>query len=143
MNRCTFSCVGSSRFLSLARIRNLQKALLLRQFQTVQDLKDYWVVHPDLDLHIQSARSADLQLPNADLDWISRDTQFSPILLGTGGGSPTQFRSNSATALKMGSKLFLFDAGEGIQLRLMQSMLQVVETEKIFSKYRLFKSRHA
>ncbi|MDQ2732424.1 MAG: ribonuclease Z [Armatimonadota bacterium] len=45
------------------------------------------------------------------------------IFLGTGGGAPSPKRYLPAVALRFGGKWLLFDAGEGVQMRLRESPL--------------------
>lgn len=97
----------------------------------VRDLKKDWLLQPDLEPHIRACL-ASLESDDPELD--KRDTGFSVILLGTGAGKPSLTQSNAATALRMGSTVYLFDAGEGVQLQLMRSRLRTGDIQKIFSK---------
>ncbi|EEC49344.1 predicted protein, partial [Phaeodactylum tricornutum CCAP 1055/1] len=57
---------------------------------------------------------------------------LSVCFLGTGAGRTSLERGNSATALRMGSSTFLFDAGEGVQTQMMRSKLKFRDVRKIF-----------
>ena len=65
----------------------------------------------------------------------SRDYGFNVSFLGTGSGQVSVHRGNSATALRMGSQTYLFDAGEGTQKQLMLSRIRMGDIKKIFSEY--------
>ena len=54
------------------------------------------------------------------------------IFLGTGATKPTIHRFTSSLAIRYGGEVILFDAGEGIQIRIAQSGFSVSKIEKIF-----------
>lgn len=96
-----------------------------------------WLLNDDLDPHIRACL-ADAESNSQDPAQPSekqRDTGFSVCFLGTGAGRPSPLHSNAATALRMGSSIYLFDAGEGVQLQFMRSRLRLGDVKKIFSKF--------
>ena len=54
------------------------------------------------------------------------------VFLGTGGSVPTRFRNTSATAVRVGPEIVLFDCGEGTQRQLMSSTVSFMKITKIF-----------
>lgn len=88
--------------------------------------KSGFVIHPDLKPYIRAPSCSDDHL-------ISLDSGFTITFLGT-GASLSPFRSQTSSALRMGGKTFIFDAGDGIQRQLMLSRVNIGEIEKIFSK---------
>lgn len=54
------------------------------------------------------------------------------IFLGTGATKPTIHRFTSSIAIRFKGEVFLFDAGEGIQIRIAQSGFSVSKIDKIF-----------
>ena len=88
------------------------------------------VLHPDLKPYVRVSGCTDDHLANLD-------SGFTVTFLGT-GASLSPFRSQTSTALRMGGKTFLFDAGDGVQRQLMFSSVNLGEIEKIFSKLKLF-----
>lgn len=54
------------------------------------------------------------------------------IFLGTGGSVPTPLRNASATALRRGGEVVLFDCGEGTQRQLMMSSASFMKIDHIF-----------
>jgi ribonuclease Z len=54
------------------------------------------------------------------------------IFLGTGGSVPTPARTASATALRHGGEVILFDCGEGTQKQLMASSASMMRIKHIF-----------
>jgi ribonuclease Z len=90
------------------------------------DLKSDWLLNPDLASHIRASLSL---VENVEKEI---DTGFEVCFLGTGAGQLSIFRGNSATALRMGSTTYLFDAGEGLQRQLMISALNAGDIRKIF-----------
>lgn len=87
------------------------------------------VLHPDLKRYTRVSGCTDDHLANLD-------SGFTITFLGT-GASLSPFRSQTCTALRMGGKTFLFDAGDGVQRQLMLSSVNLGEIEKIFSKSNL------
>lgn len=88
-----------------------------------ENLPPQYPINPDLAPHIRM--QGDITIT---------DTGFHVCFLGTGSGQTALFRSNSATCLRMGSTVYLFDAGEGVQRQLMLSTISVGDIKKIFSK---------
>ena len=58
-------------------------------------------------------------------------TQMSIIFLGTGGSWPSVHRNVSATAVKRGSDVILFDCGEGTQRQIQKSSLSYMQISTI------------
>jgi ribonuclease Z len=54
------------------------------------------------------------------------------IFLGTGGSVPTRYRNTSATAVRVGPEILLFDCGEGTQRQLMGSTVSFMKITRIF-----------
>jgi ribonuclease Z len=54
------------------------------------------------------------------------------IFLGTGGSVPTKNRNTSATAVRVGAEVVLFDCGEGTQRQLMSSTVSFMKIGQIF-----------
>ena len=54
------------------------------------------------------------------------------VFLGTGGSVPTRYRNTSATAVRVGAEIVLFDCGEGTQRQLMSSTVSFMKISKIF-----------
>lgn len=54
------------------------------------------------------------------------------VFLGTGGSVPTRSRNTSATAVRVGPEIVLFDCGEGTQRQLMASTVSYMKIGKIF-----------
>jgi ribonuclease Z len=54
------------------------------------------------------------------------------VFLGTGGSVPTRNRNTSATAVRVGPEIFLFDCGEGTQRQLMGSTVSFMKITRIF-----------
>jgi ribonuclease Z len=54
------------------------------------------------------------------------------IFLGTGGSVPTRNRNTSATAVRVGAEIVLFDCGEGTQRQLMSSTVSFMKIGQIF-----------
>ncbi len=54
------------------------------------------------------------------------------VFLGTGGSVPTRNRNTSATAVRVGSEILLFDCGEGTQRQLMSSTVSFMKITRIF-----------
>jgi ribonuclease Z len=54
------------------------------------------------------------------------------IFLGTGGSVPTRYRNTSATAVRVGPEIVLFDCGEGTQRQLMSSTVSFMKISRIF-----------
>lgn len=94
------------------------------------DPKKQWLIHPDMELHTRAGLSS---LAEDD----QRDTGFSIYFLGTGAGRPSLLHGNAATALRLSNGTYLFDAGEGVQHRIMMSRIKVSDIRKIFSKCRM------
>jgi len=70
-----------------------------------------------------------------DVDEQQRDTGFAVHALGTGAGSPSSYRSNPCSAVRVSDgSVFVVDAGEGTQMQLMKSKLHVDNVRKIFGK---------
>lgn len=90
--------------------------------------RNHWIVHDDLRTHVRESR-AEYAIHG---DLYERDTGLSVCFLGTGAGRTSLERGNSATALRMGSSTFLFDAGEGVQTQMMRSKLKFRDVRKIF-----------
>lgn len=104
------------------------------------DPRSQWIIHPDLVHHTRSSYSIvpDDEKKNRDDKnelIFQKDTKFSICCLGTGTGRPSIERSNTATALKLGGSIFLFDAGEGVQRQLALSKLKQTQIQKIFSTF--------
>lgn len=78
--------------------------------------QDEWILHPDLS---ESLRTCHTKYSTGDCIRHGKYTGFSLCCLGTGAGKSTLGRSNAATALRVASTTFLFDAGEGVQTQLM------------------------
>lgn len=96
-----------------------------RSSETRSIHKAGFVVHPELRPYIR--------LPGYSEDHLaSSDSGFTITFLGT-GASMSPFRSHTCSALRMGGKTFLFDAGDGMQRQLMLSRVNMGEIEKIFS----------
>jgi ribonuclease Z len=90
------------------------------------NLKRDWILNPDVSSHIR----ASVALVTSDEKEL--DTGFEVCFLGTGAGHLSAFRGNSATALRMGSTTYMFDAGEGLQRQLMISAINAGDVRKIF-----------
>jgi ribonuclease Z len=90
------------------------------------DPKSLWHIHSDMNEHIRASIST------IDAEEKQIDTGFAVTFLGTGAGQTSILRGNSATALRMGSNTYLFDAGEGLQRQLMLSTLNTGDIRKIF-----------
>jgi hypothetical protein len=84
------------------------------------------VLHPDLKPYVRVSGCTDDHLAHLD-------SGFTITFLGT-GASLSPFRSQTSSALRMGGKTFLFDAGDGVQRQLMMSSVNLGEIEKIFSE---------
>lgn len=54
------------------------------------------------------------------------------VFLGTGGSVPTKARNTSATAVRIGPDVVLFDCGEGTQRQLMSSTVSFMRISRIF-----------
>ena len=54
------------------------------------------------------------------------------VFLGTGGSVPTRYRNTSATAVRVGAEIVLFDCGEGTQRQLMSSTISFMKIARIF-----------
>jgi ribonuclease Z len=54
------------------------------------------------------------------------------VFLGTGGSVPTRNRNTSATAVRVGPEILLFDCGEGTQRQLMGSTVSFMKITRIF-----------
>ena len=54
------------------------------------------------------------------------------VFLGTGGSVPTRTRNTSATAVRVGPEILLFDCGEGTQRQLMGSTVSFMKITRIF-----------
>ncbi len=54
------------------------------------------------------------------------------VFLGTGGSVPTRYRNTSATAVRVGPEVLLFDCGEGTQRQLMSSTVSFMKISRIF-----------
>jgi ribonuclease Z len=54
------------------------------------------------------------------------------VFLGTGGSVPTRYRNTSATAVRVGPEIVLFDCGEGTQRQLMNSTISFMKIARIF-----------
>jgi len=59
-------------------------------------------------------------------------SQLSLVFLGTGGSWPSVQRNVSATALKRGSEILLFDCGEGTQRQFQKSSLSYMQISMVF-----------
>jgi len=60
------------------------------------------------------------------------ETGFSVAFLGTAGNIPTMDRNTSSTCLRLGGKMFLFDAGEGLQRQFNFTSFGNVNVKSIF-----------
>ena len=60
------------------------------------------------------------------------DMEFAVSFLGTGGGSPTNHRNGSCTALRLGGQSFLFDVSEGTTRQMDFSRIMPSTVTKIF-----------
>jgi len=127
------------------RVNHASAASCFPSFSTLgggdcTDPKTEWIIHSDLNPHIRANLSSLEDDGSGSTPTISkehsRDTGFSLCFLGTGAGKPSIRQSNSAAALRMGGTIYLFDAGEGIQLQLMRSRLKMGDIRKIFSEFR-------
>jgi ribonuclease Z len=94
--------------------------------RNAHDLTNSWIINRELASHIRPSLA---QVENEEKE---KDTKFEVCFLGTGAGQVSIFRGNSATALRMGSTTYLFDAGEGLQRQLMISALNKGDIRKIF-----------
>lgn len=66
---------------------------------------------------------------------LKSNTGLSICFLGTGSGIPSTIRNQSGTAIRINDgTIYLFDAGEGIQIQMMKSSLRFSAVTKIFSK---------
>lgn len=74
-----------------------------------------WIVNPELKPYVSST------LDNVSPMKPTKGLPFGIHFLGTGAGTPSLQRGSSSTALTMGGCTYLFDAGEGVQQRLMQN----------------------
>jgi ribonuclease Z len=63
---------------------------------------------------------------------MSRCGDVEIIFLGTGGSVPTRDRNTSATAVRAGPEILLFDCGEGTQRQLMSSTVSFMKITRIF-----------
>ena len=54
------------------------------------------------------------------------------VFLGTGGSWPSKQRNVTATAVKMGGEVVLFDCGEGTQRQIAFSPISFMQIKKIF-----------
>jgi hypothetical protein len=122
--RQRFYCAGFSR-ASACRLR-LPRLSGGRSFRSSGQHKDafvgapfdrsQWNIHPDLEPYIAAPSDPTTSSPGK---------QFDLTFLGTGAGTVSLKRGCSATALYLGGTVYLFDAGEGIQRRLMQSRIRM------------------
>ena len=72
-----------------------------------------------------------INLVSTEDDTLSH-TELSVCFLGTGAGQPNQLRGASGTVLRWNGGIYLFDAGEGVQLQAMTSRLTFSNIKKIF-----------
>lgn len=105
--------------------RETESELLVSGTKSIH--KSGFVIHPDLKPYIRAPDCSDDHL-------VSLDSGFTITFLGT-GASLSPFRSQTSSALRMGGKTFIFDAGDGMQRQLMLSRVNIGEIEKIFSKF--------
>ena len=73
-----------------------------------------------------------LNLTSSEDGEIPCHTGLSVCFLGTGAGQPSQFRGASGTALRFHEGIYLFDVGEGVQLKAQVSRLSLSKIDKIF-----------
>jgi len=110
--------------------RQSSKKPLSSANQNIFNPKQRWLVNKDLDPFVR-ASVASLETQDRELD--KRDTAFSVCLLGTGAGSPSIARSHPATFIRTDREgIYLFDAGEAVQMQFMKSRYTLSDVTKIF-----------
>ena len=94
------------------------------------DPKRIWPMDQLLRPHIRACLSG-IQFETYELQ--QRDTGFSVCTLGTGAGTGSVLRSNTATVVKHGGDSYLVDAGEGLQRQFESSRIKARDVRKVFS----------
>lgn len=95
------------------------------------DPKEDWPLDKSLRHHIRACLS-NIQYESREVG--VRDTSLSVCTLGTGAGTGSRARANSATVVKNGGDCYLVDAGEGVTRQYQLSRLDFSSLRKIFSE---------
>ena len=96
---------------------------------TNQDFHKNWIIHDELQGLLRPSYTG---LDHTGDTGPFLDTGFSVCFLGTGSGKSTVDRGNSATVLRVDGNLYLFDAGEGVQMQFTKSSLRFSDIKAIF-----------
>lgn len=113
-------------------MRPLERTILNKAYNNKEgpDPKLHWAITATLDHHIRASlkgiRFESLQLRE-------RDTNLAVCTLGTGSGAGSLLRSNSSTLVRAGGRLYLVDAGEGLNRQFLLSRLNLRDVTRIFS----------